>query len=271
MNITRKDSAILTKKSFMMKFKERFFLRFHMSLILFATGLFGLLASTLLLHLHLENIVFRYPLALLCSYCAFFLFIKIWLWYLSASRPFDGFDSVGDVVVNLPINFSGSSSSAGTPSFAGHGGMSGGGGASGIFDGSVSSVQEGATTSASSAVDSSGSLVSTAGDAVSSVFDDDTGIILVVLGVLLAVVFGSSLYLIYEAPHILSEAAFDFLLATTLIKQYHSMNKPDWVGSVFRTTYKPFLLVLLITIGAAWTIHHYLPFVVKMSDLLALF
>lgn len=249
----------------MKKFKERFFLRFHMSLILLGAGLFGFLASTLLLHLHLENIVIRYPLAVLLSYLAFFLFVKIWLWYLSASRPFDTYDPVSDMLVNLPS----SSPSLQTPSFGGGlGGTSGGGGASGTFDGSVSSVQG---ISSSGTTDASGGLAKTAGNAVSGIFDDDAALVLIVLGALLAVVFGSSLYLIYDAPHILAEAAFDFLLASSLIKTYKTMDKPDWVGSVFRTTYKPFLLVLLITTVAAWVIHHNFPEVTKMSELFLLF
>jgi hypothetical protein len=38
----------------------------------------------------------------------------------------------------------------------------------------------------------------------------------VVLGALLALIFGAGAYLIYKAPLILSEAAFDFLLAARL-------------------------------------------------------
>ncbi len=116
----------------------------------------------------------------------------------------------------------------------------------------------GAARATSGFADGAGSILSG--------IDDDT-IILVILGVLFAAIFGSAIYLLYLAPHILSEAAFDFLLATSLVRSYRKMNKPDWIGSVFRDTYKPFLAVLIIATAAAGILHSYFPTVVKMSDL----
>jgi hypothetical protein len=39
------------------------------------------------------------------------------------------------------------------------------------------------------------------------------------------------------------------------------------MGSVFKDTYKPFLVVLLISIAAAWVIHTYAPDLTKIPDL----
>jgi hypothetical protein len=115
--------------------------------------------------------------------------------------------------------------------------------------------------------DSSSGIADAAGSAVSGIFDDD-GMVLVAIGLLLAVIFGSSLYLIYDAPHILSDAAFNFLLASSLIRGYKTITKPDWIGSVLKSTYLPFIIVLAVSFGAAWIIHSHYPQLTKISDLL---
>lgn len=90
----------------MRRVQERFFLRFHMSLILMATVLSGLLCAKLLLLTDVDNIVIRYPLAVLCAYLVFFLFVKMWLLYLSAAQPLRVPGSSRDVLSALP-DFSG--------------------------------------------------------------------------------------------------------------------------------------------------------------------
>lgn len=262
-------------RRFMRHIKERFFLRFHMSLILLGTALSGLIASKLLLIAGMENIIIRYPLTVVCSYLAFFVFVKLWLAYLSTRRAFQASNIVDNVVPDLP-SFSGggggtgSGSGSSLPSFRGGGGGSGGGGgASGTFEGPAANAQA-AFIPPSGTADTASSAGKSVGDALSGFFDiDDEGIILIAIGVLLAAIFGSAIYLIYIAPHILSEAAFNFLLGSSLIKSYHRMNREDWVGSVFKDTYKPFLVVLLVSFGAAWVIHHYAPDITKISDIFA--
>ncbi len=261
-------------RRFMRHIKERFFLRFHMSLILLGTALSGLIASKLLLIAGMENIIIRYPLTVVCSYLAFFVFVKLWLAYLSTRRAFQASNIVDNVVPDL-LSFSGgggtgSGSGSSLPSFRGGGGGSGGGGgASGTFEGPAANAQA-AFIPPSGTADTASSAGKSVGDALSGFFDiDDEGIILIAIGVLLAAIFGSAIYLIYIAPHILSEAAFNFLLGSSLIKSYHRMNREDWVGSVFKDTYKPFLVVLLVSFGAAWVIHHYAPDITKISDIFA--
>jgi hypothetical protein len=258
------DPAGQARKTFMRRIEERFFLRFHMSLILLATALSGVLSTTVMLHLKVENIVVRYPLAVVFAYLAFFLFVKLWLKYISSSQPLKGLDPAGDVLPDLP-GFSGGSGTGGSgPAFRGGGGGSGGGGAAAAFDGPVANSQAVVVPPSDTSGSSSG-FSSSAGDAVSGIFDDD-GIVLIALGILLAAIFGSAIYLVYIAPHILSEAAFDFLLGTSLIRSYRKMNQPDWVGSVFRGTYIPFLIVLVIAFFAASAIHVHDPGITKLSD-----
>jgi len=251
-------------RSLMRTIQERFFLRFHMSLILTATGLFGLVASSLMLYFDIENIVIRYPLTVVCSYLAFFLFVKLWLAYIASSDALHDSHITGDVVSNLPyISGSVSGPDVDSPGFGGGGGgTGGGGGASGAFDGPAMNAQVAIVSS------SPGSSASGVGDAASGILDlDDAGVILIAIGVLLAAIFGSAFYLIYIAPHVLSEAAFNFLLGTSLIRSYRKINHPDWIGSVFRDTYKPALVVLIISFGAAWVIHAHAPGLTRISDL----
>jgi len=65
---------LAAKKSlFIKRFESRYRLRLHMSLILLATAGAGLLATRLLLALHLHNVVIRYPLAVLLASSALLL------------------------------------------------------------------------------------------------------------------------------------------------------------------------------------------------------
>jgi hypothetical protein len=261
----QRDPAVKVRKTFMRRVQDRFYLRFHMSLILLATALSGVLSAKVLLLLHVDNITIRYPLAVVIAYLAFFLFVKLWLKYMSSRQPLKGLDSVSDVLPDLP-GFSGGSGSSGSgPTFSGGGGGSGGGGATAAFDGPIADSRAMVVPPSSDAGSSSG-VLSSAGDAVSGIFDDD-GIILIALGILLAATVGGAVYLIYIAPHILSEAAFDFLLGTSLIRSYRKMNRPDWMGSVFRDTYIPFLIVLVIAFCAAWVIHAHDPGITRISDI----
>lgn len=91
---------------------------------------------------------------------------------------------------------------------------------------------------------------------------------MIVLGVILVIIFGAGVYLVYQAPIILSEVAFDFLLATSLIRSSRKIDSPDWAGSVFRATWIPFLLVLIITVGFALFIDSLFPGATKLSEIL---
>jgi hypothetical protein len=78
--------------------------------------------------------------------------------------------------------------------------------------------------------------------------DDLCGCLLFILLASVVVVAGSALALIYEAPIILAEALLQFLLAAGVIRTAKSIDRPDWVGSVAKRTWKPFALVLLMAL-----------------------
>ena len=85
------------------------------------------------------------------------------------------------------------------------------------------------------------------GVAVGGLLDGDGGLIaMVVLIIIISVDLGVGIYMIYEAPFILSEAAFEVVLAASLVRSSRSMNDPDWIGSVFRTTWIPFGISLFL-------------------------
>lgn len=78
--------------------------------------------------------------------------------------------------------------------------------------------------------------------------DDPCGCLFFILIVSVVAMVGSAVLLIYEAPIILAEAALQFLLAAGVIRTARSIDRPDWVGSVAKRTWKPFVLVLVFAL-----------------------
>jgi hypothetical protein len=99
--------------------------------------------------------------------------------------------------------------------------------------------------------------------------DDGIGVIivLILLALLLIAVFGVGAYLIYQAPAILSEIAFDSVLAVSLVRKSKKMQDPDWIGSVFKATWKQFAIILLFALIAGIAIHVIFPDMTKLSDI----
>lgn len=268
--------ARFRKETFLRRIRARFLVRFHMALILVGTFLSGLLASKVLLESGVDAMAVRYPLAVLLSYLTFFLFVKIWLRYISPAspggpdRPADAVDGVLDVV-----DLVGGPSSPIEKAIRFGGGQAGGGGAGGAFD-DVADVAGGAADAAGkaagAAADAAGKAAAGAGEAAgevaSGILDADEWVVpLVLLGALLAAVFGAGLYLIWQAPSILPEAAFDAALAASLLRGAKRIDAPDWTGGVFRTTWKPFLWIAAATLAFALAAARFFPHARKIADL----
>src|SRR5207237_639182 len=101
-------------------------------------------------------------------------------------------------------------------------------------------------------------------------FDLDLGdeaIVLIALALLLLVIFGAGAYLVYAAPEILSEAAFQALLAAGLIKASRKISRQGWMGSVLRATCVPFLVVLLMTAAFGWVAQKHYPHAARLADI----
>jgi hypothetical protein len=265
------------KINFTERFKRRKPLRLHMTLILVATVCSGFLATRIMLALHLENVLVRYPLAVIFAYLVFFLSMKLWLKYVAVSPkrhiiPDNAADLI-DVLPDVPGAWSGGDF-PGVEAMHGGGGGFSGGGASGSFDEAFTTVADNGTDAVSSGVDTGGgigdAIADVAGDALSGL-GDEGGVaavfVFAVLAAIGAVLVGAGLYLVYEAPFILSEAVFEFVLAASLVRGSRRIDSGDWVGSVFRTTVIPFTVTLVLALLAGYLMHHYFPGVTRISEL----
>jgi hypothetical protein len=251
----------MNRTRFMNTLKKRFSLRLHMTLILLATSLAGVLASKGMLMIGMRNVALRYPITVLFAYLVFFAAIKIWLWIITDAPVSSSSDS-GNIILNnidIPIP----SMSGVGPSFAGGGGSFDGAGASADFGDAIGNA-------ASGAGDSLEGVGKVEEGAVGAAADDEGGLALVVvlglLALLLFSVLGAGMFLIWGAPSILAEAAFNAVLAASLVRSTRRMHEPDWMGSVFAATWKPFAVVLAMAIVSGWTMHHYLPKTSRIMD-----
>ena len=239
-----------------------------MSLILFGTILSGVIFSKIFLVVGLHNIIVRFFIVLVLAYLSFFVFMKLWLHYLTTpyrkKRIGENLMDAADAITIIPDL----SSTSSAPDMTGHGGEFGGGGASGAWSDarvpSEMSVSEGIAETTESA---SETVAEAASEAISEIaIADEGGILLIPLFLLLLIIFGGAIYLIYAAPAIISEAAFELILATTLIKKARTIDNPNWMGSVFRATWPAFALTLVVTIIAGLALMAYCPQATKISE-----
>lgn len=259
-----RDSEQASKRRLAGLLAHRFFLRFHLSLILGFSFAIGLLATKVLLLLGLESLLLRWPLAVFAAYGGFLLGIRVWLAYIGLGRHLGGDEEDGSVADGaLDVADFGFSSGGGNSG----GGISGDlrvpeipGGSSGSFGG-------GGASSDFSALAEGGSSI---GDSLPSVDlpDLDLGggddgclpvLVLLAIGALLLAVFGVGVYVIWHAPFMLAEAAFEAALAAGLIRSAHRITDPGWIGGTVRASWKPLLWVLVITLLVAAVVEHYVP------------
>jgi len=202
--------------------------------------------------------------------------MRMWLWYVGVrceKRPRsnidlgDGvdFDLPTDLVLNSPNvtpNVSPNVDCVADSGVGGTGGDFGGGGATDYW-GTALPMQ---TQSYGSPA---GSSVGGSGKSSGSGFDFDFGdevIVIIALALLLVVIFGAGAYLVYAAPEILSEAAFEALLAAGLIKASRNISRQGWMGSVLKATVLPFIVVLLMTGIFGWIVQKHSPRATRLSE-----
>jgi hypothetical protein len=244
-----------------------YFVRLHMSVILAAVISSGVLTSKCLMLLG-ASLRFRFPVAVLVSYAIFLLLIRVWIWYVSvrtlgisqlANLDFSGSGSGG----SLDLSGTGGSGGSGSGGFSGFGGgTSGGGGASSSWEGNGAA----ALVSQPSSVPASSSGSHWWPD-LGFDFDDDSGWVIVILIALVACILGGGLYLVYAAPHILPEAAGQVLLAGTLTrvsKEHHH----GWMSGVVRSTWIPFLIVLVLAGALGWQAQSHCPAAHRLVEVL---
>ena len=225
----------LTKPRVKAFLERHFLLRLHMFFILSATIASGLLATKMLLAIGVRSFPLRYALAVSAAYLLFLALIRMWLFYVRMARG--GVDFTPDGLDFSPGNVS-------TADFSGGGGNFGGGGASGSWG---------------------------QAPAKSRLFDgielDGEGLLVVILFVALVLsLLLVSIYVIYTAPVMLSEVAFEALLAAALAKRAKKIQRPGWIGVVWRATVWPFVVVLVLTIALGWVAQKRCPEAKKLRD-----
>ncbi len=236
-------AAVLPEKErFSTALKRRFFLRVHMFVIVGGTVAVGLLTTKILLLTHERNLAFRYGLAVIVAFAAFLGFIKLWLGYvgLCLARKGRGSSDGGDWldVVDFDcdgISTGGGGDGIGGPQFESGGGSSfGGGGAGGSWGDPVAAPVKASSSGGGFSLGDIGG-------------DDDLGIVILVAVLVLAIAL-AAVYVIWAAPAILSEAAFQGVLAAALARRTKQISHGTWEGSVLRATVIPFAIVLAVAI-----------------------
>ena len=77
---------------------------------------------------------------------------------------------------------------------------------------------------------------------------DDLGLVILV-ALLVFAIAAAAVYVIWAAPAILSEAAFQGVMAAALARRAKKISHGTWEGSVFRATVVPFAIVLAFAVA----------------------
>ncbi|HUP63195.1 MAG TPA: hypothetical protein VNA69_22585 [Thermoanaerobaculia bacterium] len=238
--------AALTKERVAAWLERRFYLRLHMFFILGGTYLAGLLATKLLLLAGLNVLWLRYALAVCAAYGVFLSLIRLWLIYINVYHS-DSLDLTAD-----GIDFAGRFWSTDIPVI--EGGRFGGGGATGSW---------GDASQAVAAPKASGGGGGLKGCGIDG---GDEGCAVVLLIVLVFSLVVIAIYMIYTAPVLLSEAAFEAALAAALARRAKKIERRGWVDTVWRATVWPFVAVLLVSAALGWFAQHHCPEAKKLRD-----
>lgn len=99
--------------------------------------------------------------------------------------------------------------------------------------------------------------------------DGEGALILIVLAVLILVILSAGAYLVWMAPEILGEAAFNAVLAANLVKVSNRLEREGWIEGVVRATWIPFGAVLAITLVLAFVVHNTCPPASTMREALS--
>jgi len=284
MSATVPETAPPSEKRLAAVLEHKFFLRLHMTAILTATILVGLGTTRGLFLLHVNIFWIRYGLAVITSYIAFIGFVKLWLMYIGMRSESNWLDSIG-------FNSSGSTSwsswssssssgSSSSSSFSSSGGKFGGGGASGDWSEGGSgtgtraaavavATQRGVTAVPKSSSSSHSSSSSSKGGGGGGSDDFGELILIVLIIALVVAVIASFLWLVWAAPGILAETAFNAALAGALTGHAHKATHGNWIGSVMKKTMLPFSLILVLSIAMGAWAQHICPTAIRLHDAFA--
>jgi hypothetical protein len=236
----------LDKQLFTKRLQVKIPARWHMSLICLTTIATGILISKGILFFNLAEPMIRYGTAVLFSYGVFFVLIYFWLKIHFGGRRETSNESALDALEAIDLADIGTSKNNSEAAWPGHGGQFSGGGASSSWEssnaGAISSTKE-----------------STSLKEVVGVGDFDEGIVIILLIAALAAVFGSAGYIIYQAPEILFEAAFEVVLAAGLLRRAKKLRSEGWQYSIFKRTWWLFAVALSVSMAFGFVIKNQCP------------
>jgi hypothetical protein len=268
---------------FRQRFVARFFLRFHMAVILGGAFFAGVIANVVLFYGGVRELAWRYPLAVVAAYAAFFALIRLWLAFVASSPSRADSSSSGpdlaDLLSAVPdgsggVSFGGGGASGASGGFSGGGGgASGGAGADWSDDGSPAVLQAQLAQLQANPGLAPG-LASAGGDAKGGggggasldVGDGEGAVLVIVFGLFAAAIFGAGIYLVYDAPDILSDAALQLALASGLWRGSRQLLTPGWATGVLRKTCVPFGIVLVLAAIAGSVAGNLCPRATRLSE-----
>ncbi|MBS4099474.1 MAG: hypothetical protein KGZ83_21940 [Sulfuricella sp.] len=252
---TAKNAPQWTREKVKRYLVQRFYTRFHMSLILSSSALAAMLVNWGLLHGGVGAMWLRYPVAIGVSYLTFLTGVWLWLRYVGLVRDDSGAGSALVDNLDVPdISLGKGGTKLELPEVLPRsgGGQFGGGGANAgwIEDSPAIPLRANSSGASSSGI---GGALGDFGD-----LDGDAIVLLLLALLLIASVFLLSGYVIWFAPDILGEAAFGALLAGSLSKTAKRHDQDDWVAGVVKKTWWPFAIILALALAfAIFATQHY--------------
>ncbi|MEQ1516296.1 MAG: hypothetical protein ABL931_07390 [Usitatibacteraceae bacterium] len=234
-----------TPHSLLVALQQQYSTRFHMFLIVAASISVAVLTTRLMLTAGVVVMWERYAAALVLAYAAFFAGVWVWLHLSQYGRHLRAdwgrrrdWTPDGNIDVLPNINVGGGTGDASGASFGGGGGTFDGGGAGGSWDIPADAASVSVDMPGSGLLDGAGSI----GDV-----GDGEGCLVVIAGILIAIVlaavFGATIYVVYQAPAILAEVIFEVLLGSPLARGAKALDTANWAAALLKKTWKPFGLM----------------------------
>ena len=260
--ITKKDKKPLSNLA--VKYgsfiRNKISTRIHMSIILISVSLTGTLFSKLLLELGMYSLSVRYFFTAIACYIFFLIYIKLWLMYINPGKNSAG--STGNIdLPDIDLLDGDLPSGKSATEIIGQGGNFGGAGASSSFAGNIGMPVQAISTNSESSFSDLGGAFDVDGDALAPV------LIVVAVGAIVLVILGGGMFIIYQAPSILSDAAFEALLASGFLRSTRDISSGNWIGSIIKRTWIPFGIITLVATMSGWIIGYFCPVALKLLDI----
>ena len=220
--------------------------RLAMSFIIAVAGASAFLFSAISLQAGLTSMMVRYVFAAVISYIAFVALIRVWIAFHRRGRKIEDW-----VDVDIPTDFSGSGRSGSDEVNLFTGGRSGGGGATMNFQSARVSGQSAVSVEAPQPAVKSGG-----GGKWSFDSDDAWPVIAVVLAIAALVAIIS---VVAAAPLLLAEVALDAGIASAIYKRLERHDVGNWMHAVFRRTWLPALVVIVLAGGIGYALERAAP------------